>query len=237
MATMATLPVPPGTLATLLQAAILGLLLYAVWHGDVAAAVNALGAFVLALSPMAIEWANGPVAIGPGLTLWVAAAGALHSVGMLGPYDSTWWWDHLTHTVSAALFAALAYGAALVALPTMGIPDGPAAVAGVTVALTFGVGVLWELVEVLARELGERFDIEPVLTLYGWQDTAADLVFDVVGAVLVVALDIRIFLGVARQFPDASGLVIQGGFVVLVGSVVVGLAVWLGPPAGDQAEG
>jgi hypothetical protein len=55
--------------------------------------------------------------------------------------------------------------------------------------------------------------------------------------VLVVALDIRIFLGVARQFPDASGLVIQGGLVVLVGSVVVGLVVWLGPPAGDQAEG
>jgi hypothetical protein len=148
---------------------------------------------------------------------------------MLGPYDSVWWWDHLTHTLSAALVAALVYAAALVALPTLGLSADPVTVAAVTVALTFGGGVLWELVEILARAVGERYGVEPVLVHYGWRDTAADLVFDVVGAVLVVALDVRVFLGAAGRVPGASRLLILGGGAVLAGSVVAGLLVWVGP--------
>lgn len=217
-----------GALVALLQAGILAVLAVAVRRGNVAAAVNALGALALALLPTALEWLGRAVALGPELPLWLAAAGLLHSVGMLGPYDSVWWWDHLTHTLSAALVAALTYAAALVALPTLALPADPATVAGVTVGLTFGVGILWELVEILARTVGERYDVEPVLVHYGWRDTAADLVFDVVGAALVVALDVRAFLGVARRFPGASRALLFVGGVVLVGSVATGLLLWVG---------
>ena len=220
---------PAGALVALFQAGILVVLGVAVRRGNVAAAVNASGSFALAVLPTALEWAATSVVLGPELPLWLAAAGAFHSVGMLGPYDSVWWWDHLTHTLSAALVAALVYAAALVALPTLGLSADPVTAAAVTVALTFGAGVLWELVEILARAVGERYGVEPVLVHYGWRDTAADLVFDVVGAVLVVALDVRVFLGAAGRFPGASRLLILGGGAVLAGSVVAGLLVWVGP--------
>jgi hypothetical protein len=221
--------VPATALVTLLQVGILAVLAVAARQGNTAAAVNALAAFALAVLPTALEWLSPTVLSGPALSLWLAAAGLFHSVGMLGPYDSVWWWDHLTHTLSAALVAALVYAAALVALPTLGLSADPVTVAAVTVALTFGAGVLWELVEILARAVGERYGVEPVLVHYGWRDTAADLVFDVVGAVLVVALDVRVFLGAAGRVPGASRLLILGVGAVLAGSVVAGLLVWAGP--------
>ncbi len=213
-------------LVALLQVGILAVLAVAVRQGNGAAAVNALGAFVLTVLPTALSWLGPAVVLGPELLLWLAAAGLVHSVGMLGPYDSVWWWDHLTHTLSAALVAALVYAAALVALPAFGLPVDSATVAAVTVGLTFGAGVFWELLEILARAVGERYGVEPVLVQYGWRDTAADLVFDVVGAVLVVALDVRVFLGLAERFPGASRAVLLVGGVVLAGSLVVGLLVW-----------
>ena len=224
------MPTAPATaLVVLLQAGILAVLAVAVRRGNVAATVNALGSFALAVLPTTLAWLGRPVALGPELPLWLAAAGLFHSVGMLGPYDSVWWWDHLTHTLSAALVAALVYAAAIVALPTLGFAADPAAVAAVTVALTFGAGVLWELVEILARAVGERYGVEPVLVHYGWRDTAADLVFDVVGAVLVAALDVRVFLETAERFPGVSRVVLLVGGVVLAGSLAAGLLVWDGP--------
>ena len=104
---------------------------------------------------------------------------------MLGRYDSVWWWDHLTHTLSAALAAALLYAGLLVVAPAI-------AVAG-TVLTIVVLGVLWEAGELFAREVADRYDIEPVLVHYGWRDTALDLLFDVVGAGVVVALDVRLF--------------------------------------------
>lgn len=218
--------VPATTLVTLLQAGILAVLALAVRRGNVAAAVNALGAFVLAVLPTALAWLGRPVVLGPELPLWLAAAGLVHSVGMLGPYDSVWWWDHLTHTLSAALVAALVYAAALAVLPAFGLSADPGTVAGVTVALTVGAGLFWELLEILARTVGERYDVEPVLVHYGWRDTAADLVFDAVGAVLVVALDVRAFLGLAERLPGASRVFLLVGGAVLAGSLVAGLLVW-----------
>ena len=219
--------VPVTALVALLQVGILAVLAVAVRQGNTAAAVNALAAFALAVLPTALAWLGAVVLSGPALPLWLAAAGLLHSVGMLGPYDSVWWWDHLTHTLSAALVAALVYAAALVALPAVGLGADPATVAAVTVALTLGAGVFWELVEILARALGERYDVEPVLVHYGWRDTAVDLVFDVVGAALVVALDVRAFLGLAERFPGASRALLLVGGALLAGSAVVGLLVWL----------
>ncbi|MEF8887269.1 MAG: hypothetical protein V5A30_05635 [Haloarculaceae archaeon] len=213
-------------LVALLQVGILAVLAVAVRQGNGAAAVNALGAFVLTVLPTALSWLGPAVVLGPELLLWLAAAGLVHSVGMLGPYDSVWWWDHLTHTLSAALVAALVYAAALVALPAFGLPVDSATVAAVTVGLTFGAGVFWELLEILARAVGERYGVEPVLVQYGWRDTVADLVFDVVGAVLVVALDVRVFLGLAERLPGTSRAVLLVGGVVLAGSLVVGLLVW-----------
>jgi hypothetical protein len=201
------------------------LLFITVRRRNVAAAVNTF--LSLALASLAVVLAGGysPVtetAFSPELPLLVAVAGLLHSVGMLGFYESVWWWDHLTHTVSATLIAALVYAALIVAA------DGTApttTTAVLTVAYTFAIGVFWELIELVARAVGERYDIEPVLVHYGWRDTAFDLVFDVLGAIVVVVVDVRLFVDLADDFPQItqSALTWIGG-VVTVGSVLMALS-------------
>ncbi|WP_053948782.1 hypothetical protein [Halolamina sediminis] len=181
-------------------AAVEGALLAALWiayrRGNTAAVVNTVGAICLTLVPPVLAVTVGTD--GPelrGLAFWIAVAGLLHALGMLGRYDSVWWWDHLTHTLSAALAAALLYAGLLVVAPA-------AAVAG-TLLATFVLGILWEVGELFAREVAERYDIEPVLVHYGWRDTALDLVFDLVGAGVVVAFDLRLFSPVVEAVVGA----------------------------------
>jgi hypothetical protein len=221
--------------AFFLQSAIFGLFIIAVRRRNIAAASNALGALVLALLPAVVELAlqvilSRSVMFGPVLPVWLAAAGFLHSLGMLGLYDSTRWWDHLTHTVSAALLAALLYAGVIVAAPDIaGVDNTSGTVVTVTVAFTFAIGVFWELLELVAREAGERFDIEPMLIHYGWRDTVVDLGFDVVGALLVIGTDLRLFVPIMEQFHGVIGTVLFGsGWIVFVGSVLMALLVGLG---------
>jgi hypothetical protein len=216
-----------------LQSVVLGLVVVAVRRRDLAAAVNATVAFVLAPAPVVVELLAPvvlarEVVLGPTLPVWLAVAGVLHSLGMLGVYESTWWWDHLTHTVSAALVAALLYAGVLVAFPNTAGTGGPSgAVVVATVAFTLAVGGLWELLELVAREVSERFDVEPALVYYGWRDTVLDLGFDVVGALLVVGADLRVFVPLAEQFPGVTVL-FGGGWVVVGGVVPVGPVLGLG---------
>lgn len=222
--------------AVALQVAVAVTLAEALRQRNAAAAVNAVFVLVVAVLPTVVEFASGgTVSVRPVVALWIAAAGFLHSLGMLGLYEheATWWWDHVTHTVSAALVAALLYAGLVV-----GIAHGPEvtlssqAIAWLTVGVTFFVGLFWELVELVAREIGERFDVEPVLIHYGRRDMVLDLSFNVVGAALVVALDVRLFVSLAEQFPELTRqLVVWSGGVLFVGSVLMAVGVGLGGEA------
>ena len=218
-----------------LQSAIFVLFVVAVRERNTAAAVNALGALLLSVLPSVVAVASQPllarsVTVGHALPAWLAVAGVLHSLGMLGQYESTWWWDHLTHVVSAALVAAFVYAALVVTHPGPVQPTSPGTVlATVTALFTFTVGIFWELVELVARDVGERFDVEPVLVYYGRRDTALDLVFDVVGALLIVGVDLRLFVPLVEQYPEATRAMLVGsGWLVLGGSVLLALVVGLG---------
>lgn len=216
--------IPNGLLVVLLGG--LGLTLaVAIHRQNVAAAVNALVASLLALLSLPLTaglrspWSGAVLA--PELPLWVTVAGLLHSVGMLGPYDSIRWWDHLTHTVSAALVAALLYAGVIVAADGTGLLASTGT-AVTTVVYTFAVGVFWELLELAARAVAERYDIEPVLVHYGWRDTALDLGFDLLGAVLVVAFDVRVFVAFAARSPEATRTLLEWtGGVLTVGSALM----------------
>lgn len=211
----------------------------AVRRENVAAAINAFAAFVLALLPVLVDvvfvslLSRGDPS-GWVLPVWVAGAGVLHSIGMLGLYESTWWWDHLTHGVSASLVAALVYAGFLVAIPAGGADGaGPTVVPFATVAFTLAIGGFWELIELVAHDLGDRLDIEPVLIHYGRWDTVMDLIFDVVGAVVVVAADVRVFVPVLDRIPtDTRALLVGTGGFVLVGGTVMALVVF----AADSAR-
>lgn len=221
-------------LAVAFQLGILGILVEAIRRHDMAAAVNAVVSFIVATLPAAIAFLSPTVlgrsvTFGPELPLWLAMAGLFHSYGMLGPYDSIWWWDYLTHTISAALVAALIYGALVV---VVGRPGPFESLSGLVPALTVGftlaAGIFWELIELVARAVGDYLDIEPVLVHYGRRDTALDLVFDLVGALVVVLFDLRIFVPVADQFPRLTAdFVYASGGIVVGGSVVLAVALFL----------
>lgn len=160
--------------------------------------------------------------VGSGLVVWVALAGFVHSLGMLGPYDSIWWWDLLTHALSAALLTAFLYAAVLVvAGATADAPE--ATIIAMTVSLVLAAGIFWELLELLARDVATRYDIDPMLVHYGWRDTAVDLVVDLAAAVVVVVVDIRAFVWFAQLAPNwTRSLVVGFGGLVVVGSIVMG---------------
>lgn len=220
--------------AMALQIGIVGVLVESARRRDVAATVNALVSITVALSPGAIGFVSPTilgrsVTFGPELPLWLAVAGLLHSYGMLGPYDSIWWWDSLTHTISAALVAAFAYsglivvtaGSTWIDLPTGIIPL-------LTILFTMAAGIFWELIELVAREVGEHFDIKPVLVHYGLRDTVLDLVFDFVAALGIVVLDIRLFVPIAEEFPQLTEAFILGsGGIVVGGSIALACLVVL----------
>jgi hypothetical protein len=225
---------PAHVAAAVFQAGIVVAGVVAVRRADISSAINAVFALAVTLVPAALS-AFAPAAVGDavssssGLLLWLAVAGFVHVVGMLGWYDTVWWWDHLTHTVSATLLGALVYSGLTVAAES---PAGPALtsheVAGVTVGLVLAVGVAWELVELLARDLSNVLGIDPVLVHYGRRDTAFDLVFDAVGALIVVVADLQLFRAVAAASPGATcTALVWTWWAVASGSAVLAVAVLL----------
>lgn len=220
------------------QAAIVLTIVEGVRRRNLAAVSNGLLALGAALFPAILRallrWGPGvPLDFGPELPLWIAVAGLLHAVGMLGLYDTLWWWDHLAHTVSAALLTALVYAGVLVAFRTgESAPTSAVAVVGTTIGLLLLFAVLWELIEMLARYVAERYDVGPFLVIYGPYDWAFDLAYNLVGAGLVFALDLRVFVPVFEPFPRVTTYVLLGvGGLTLV--AVVTLALFLGRAPND----
>ncbi|QHS17252.1 hypothetical protein [Halopenitus persicus] len=203
----------------------------AVRQRNAPAVVNTGVSFLLVFVPVLVDvlthWFYGiRVGLSPELPLWIAVTGLFHSYGMLGPYDEISWWDHLTHTLSAALVAALLYAGVIVALEYAPVAAGTGLIWVTVVLVTLLSGVFWEVIELLARDFGRRCNLPPVLEHYGRRDTVLDLFFDVVGAVLVLAADLRLFVPMAEVSPKttvAALVVVLGGLVV--GSLVTSLIV------------
>jgi hypothetical protein len=141
------------------------------------AVVNAIIAIVGTYLPEIVE-RRADVELSPWQRTYARVAMATHSVGMVGPYEDTWWWDHLTHTHSATILA----GAVHVLSRRRGQDPRLRVLAAVGCA-----GVLWEIVEYTIHRTAARFGLEPILVPYGKRDTALDLCFNALGALLVVA--------------------------------------------------
>ena len=209
-------------------AGILGTLLVGTLSRNLQAVVNGIASLVAAVTPTLAELTialqtGANVTFGPELSVWIAAAGFLHMLGMLGWYDTVRWWDHLTHTVSAALIAALVY-ASLRSPSVLGAQVTDVYAAAFTVLFTLGAGVFWEFVELAARELGEYIDRPPVLEYYGLRDTVLDMAFNGAGAVVVVAFDVRPFVPIVEGIPRIAEAVVVGSTVLLfVGALVLGV--------------
>jgi hypothetical protein len=169
------------------QAAILAVFCLGVLRRRPSVAVNAALALCVTLLPGLLE-RRTDATVAPREAFVVAGAVFLHAVGMVGLYESVRWWDHLTHTLSAAVVATVGYvGARTVEARTPALYLPGVALAGYVLVFTLAAGVVWELLEFLARGVAAATGVEPVLVTYGAADTVLDLVFDAVGAVLAAA--------------------------------------------------
>ncbi|QFU84616.1 hypothetical protein [Natronorubrum aibiense] len=145
------------------------------------AVVNAGLAFGVSFLPDLLE-CRFDIEFRPWQRVYTVTALLTHAIGMLGPYDDVSWWDHLTHVHSATLLGGFAHAAAR----RRGRDPRVDVVATVTVA-----GVLWELLEYAIHGTARRLDLEPILIAYGKRDTVLDLVFNLVGALLVLVFGDR----------------------------------------------
>jgi hypothetical protein len=164
-----------------IRGAIVAVVVAGLRRRDTGAVVNGAFAFAAAYLPGIIERRFG-VEFRPWQRVYTEVAMLAHAVGMLGPYDDTWWWDHLTHTHSATLLGGLVH----VVARRRGQDPGPRVLAAIVV-----VGVLWELMEYAVHTVSNRLGLEPVLVPYSAHNTLLDLVFDLIGAVLVLAFGDR----------------------------------------------
>lgn len=121
-----------------------------------------------------------------GLTLWITLAVTLHVLGALGLYGNFPWYDSVAHTVSATFIAGIGYALARTAELHTDAVSFRSGFRGVFVVLiVLAAGIAWEILEFASGGLATILGGQPVLTQYGVDDIASDLVFDAAGAVLV----------------------------------------------------
>ena len=176
----------------LMEVGLVGMLFIGIDRGNLGIVVNAGVGLGVAQLPAIFE-RDYEIPMDPALTLWITAAVFLHALGTVGVpgsrfsfYESLWWYDHLTHALSASVVAAAGY-ATTRALDRH--DDRIYLPARFTFAfvllLTVAFGVFWEVIEFAIAEVAAFTGSTSVLTQYGLEDTMLDLVFDTVGAVIV----------------------------------------------------
>jgi hypothetical protein len=186
----------------LLQVAIAVMLVVGLVTRNVGVVVNATVALGVTCLP-ALLARDYALHLSPKLTLWITLAVFLHTLGMFGGYTHVWWWDHLTHTLSASVVAAVGYAAArALDAHSDGIRFTERFLVVFTLLFTIALGVFWEVLEFAMRELATLLDLEPVLVQYGLEDTIVDLLFDIVGALLVALFGTRELSGLAGALTE-----------------------------------
>lgn len=129
---------------------------------------------LIVLHPFLLRYAG--IGVPPWQRVYISTALFLHPIGGLyGLYKDIWWYDHLTHFLSATLVASIGY--VLARSHAHRAQPHPWFVPVFTVAFVLAAGFVWELAEPLT----------PFLTVYGPNDTWWDYVFNLLGGLLVVA--------------------------------------------------
>ncbi|WP_380677219.1 hypothetical protein [Salinigranum sp. GCM10025319] len=198
------LGVTPATqrrLTRAMQVVLVGLIAIGLDRGSVGIVANGVIALAVTYLPALLE-RDYQIPMDAGLTLWITTAVFLHALGTVGIpgselsfYQSVWWWDHLTHTLSSSVVAAAGYATVrAIDLHTEEVYL-PWQFTFVFVLLfVVAFGVLWEVIEFAVGGVATLIGSDSILTQYGLEDTLLDLVFDTIGG-LVVAVWGTAYLG------------------------------------------
>lgn len=192
-----------------MELVLLGILVVGIWDRNTGIIVNtAVGLAVTQLVPLLER--DYDIPMDPALTLWITGAVFLHAVGVIGVpgsprnlYASVWWYDHLTHALSASVVAAAGYATArAIDLHTEEVRLPPRFMFVFILLVTLAFGVLWEVIEFVIGEIAATVGGGAILTQYGLGDSMLDLVFDSLGAVVVAVWGTAYLTDVAGALAD-----------------------------------
>jgi len=179
-------------IARAMEVALLLMIGVGVERGSSGIVVNAgIGFAVTQLVPLLERDLDVPM--DPALTLWITTAVFLHAVGTVGVpgselnfYRTVWWYDHLTHALSASVVAGAGYAAVRALDAHSAAVNFPRRFTFVFVLLfVLAFGVFWEVIEFAIGLLAAATGSDAVLTQYGLDDSMRDLLFNTLGAVVV----------------------------------------------------
>ena len=204
-----------------MEVSLVGIFAIGIYVGQIGIVVNAaIGILVTNLVP-ALE-RDYDIPMDPALVLWITAADFLHALGTIplppriagvvgtvpaeatsiSLYQVQGWWDHLTHAVSSSLVAGAGY-ATVRALdehdPDIDIP--PKLLFVFILMFVVAFGVFWEVIEFVLEVFADVAGLS-ILTQYGLDDTMYDLLFDVLGGLLVAIWGTAYLTDVAGAIRD-----------------------------------
>lgn len=186
----------------LLQVAIGGILVIGLLTRNLSVFVNAVLALAVTFLPAVLK-RDYRINLGAGITLWITLALFLHTLGMLGFYGEVWWYDHVTHTLSATIIAASGYVVARAVDEWSDAIYLPSQFMFVFILLfTLGLGVFWEVLEFAAQIGADLLGVDPVLIQYGLDDTLLDLLFNTLGAVIVAGFGTEVVSDLAERLSN-----------------------------------
>jgi len=178
-------------LTWLFQLVMVGVLLIGLWRQNISIIVNAgVSLGIAQLVPILERDYNVP--LDAGLTLWITSAVFLHAFGTIGIpggesfYRTVWWYDHMTHALSASVVAGAGYTTVRAIDEHSDSVVLPSKFVFVFILLfVLAFAVLWEILEFFIGIVSGMIGIGTLLTQYGLDDTLMDLVFNTLGAVVV----------------------------------------------------
>ncbi|WP_142858967.1 hypothetical protein [Salinigranum halophilum] len=175
-----------------MQVVLVGLVFIGLDRGNVGIIANSAIALGVTYLPATLE-RDYRIPMDARLTLWITTAVFLHALGTVGLpgsqlsfYQSVWWWDHLTHALSSSVVAAAGYATVrAIDLHSEQVTLPPRFIFVFILLFVVAFGVLWEVLEFAVGGLGSVFGGATILTQYGLEDTLLDLVFDIIGGLVV----------------------------------------------------
>lgn len=185
-----------------MQAVLLSLVVYGVVAGQPKAISNGGIALAITFIPAILE-RNYKLHLDPWLGLWITTAVFLHTLGSAGLYGRLYWWDNLTHAMSATVIAGAGYTVARAIdlhSEEIFVPRRFFFVYIFVVVLSFGV--IWELFEFALDIIALTTGVTMPLAQHGLDDTVRDLMFNSVGALLVALFGQAHLTGVAETLRD-----------------------------------
>ncbi|QSW98877.1 hypothetical protein [Haloterrigena alkaliphila] len=196
-------------LTHLMEIGLIGMLFVGIERGNGGIVINTGVALLVTQLPPLLE-RDYEIPMDPRLTLWITTAVFLHAFGTVGLpgatvtlYSQVWWWDHMTHALSASLVAGVGY-ATVRALHEHadGIYFPRRFVAVFILLFVLAFGVLWEVLEFAIALAADALGMNPVLTQYGLADTMLDFVFNSIGGLIVALWGGAYLTGVSGAIRD-----------------------------------